>query len=201
MDWILDLDRELFLFFNGLHNGWLDPMMMMITQTQFWAPLYLFLIYLIFKNYQSEGWFVLAGVLVTILLADQITSSLMKPFFARLRPSHEPSLSGLVHLVDGYAGGKYGFASSHAANTFGTAWLVWKVLGHRYRWMWLMFVWCTLMTYTRLYLGVHYPGDLLVGALVGIGSGVIGWKVFLTLSKKFKVPRSGPGVANADPKP
>lgn len=186
MDWILDMDRELFLFLNGLNTEWLDPLMMLFTQTQFWVPLYLFLIYLIFKNYGTEGWFVLAGVVVTILLADQITSSLMKPFFARLRPSHEPSLAGLVHLVDGYAGGRYGFASSHAANTFGTAWFIWKLFGTRYRWIGLMFVWCTLMTYTRVYLGVHYPGDVIVGALVGIGSGAIGWQVYQALRKKFK---------------
>lgn len=186
MDWILDMDRELFLFLNGLHTEWLDPLMMLFTQTQFWVPLYLFLIYLIFKNFGNEGWFVLAGVVVTILLADQITSALMKPFFARLRPSHEPSLAGLVHLVDGYAGGRYGFASSHAANTFGTAWFIWKLFGTRYRWIGLMFVWCTLMTYTRVYLGVHYPGDVIVGALVGIGSGAIGWQVYQALRKKFK---------------
>lgn len=186
MDWILDMDRELFLFLNGLNTEWLDPLMMLFTQTQFWVPLYLFLIYLIFKNYGTEGWFVLAGVVVTILLADQITSALMKPFFARLRPSHEPSLAGLVHLVDGYAGGRYGFASSHAANTFGTAWFIWKLFGTRYRWIGLMFVWCTLMTYTRVYLGVHYPADVIVGALVGIGSGAIGWQVYQALRKKFK---------------
>lgn len=186
MDWILDMDRELFLFLNGLNTEWLDPLMMLFTQTQFWVPLYLFLIYLIFKNFGNEGWFVLAGVVVTILLADQITSSLMKPFFARLRPSHEPSLAGLVHLVDGYAGGRYGFASSHAANTFGTAWFIWKLFGTRYRWIGLMFVWCTLMTYTRVYLGVHYPADVIVGALVGIGSGAIGWQVYQALRKKFK---------------
>jgi len=186
MDWILDMDRELFLFLNGLNTEWLDPLMMLFTQTQFWVPLYLFLIYLIFKNYGTEGWFVLAGVVVTILLADQITSALMKPFFARLRPSHEPSLAGLVHLVDGYAGGRYGFPSSHAANTFGTAWFIWKLFGTRYRWIGLMFVWCTLMTYTRVYLGVHYPADVIVGALVGIGSGAIGWQVYQALRKKFK---------------
>jgi len=197
MDRILDMDRELFLFLNGLHTEWLDPLMMLFTQTQFWVPLYLFLIYLIFKNFGNEGWFVLAGVVVTILLADQITSSLMKPFFARLRPSHEPSLAGLVHLVDGYAGGRYGFASSHAANTFGTAWFIWKLFGTRYRWIGLMFVWCTLMTYTRVYLGVHYPGDVIVGALVGIGSGAIGWQVYQALRKKFK--SQDLTVDNSDP--
>ena len=192
------MDRELFLFLNGLHTKWLDPLMMLFTQTQFWVPLYLFLIYLIFKNFGNEGWFVLAGVVVTILLADQITSSLMKPFFARLRPSHEPSLTGLVHMVDGYAGGRYGFASSHAANTFGTAWFIWKLFRGRYRWIGLMFVWCTLMTYTRVYLGVHYPGDVIVGALVGIGSGAIGWQLYQALRKKFKAQDLK--VDNSDPR-
>jgi undecaprenyl-diphosphatase len=109
----------------------------------------------------------------------------MKPFFARLRPSHEPSLAGLVHLVDGYAGGKYGFASSHAANTFGVAWFIWKLFRTRYSWIWVMFIWCTLMTYTRVYLGVHYPGDVVVGALVGVGSGMAGFYVYKKLNAKF----------------
>jgi undecaprenyl-diphosphatase len=99
----------------------------------------------------------------------------MKPFFARLRPSHEPGLQNLVHLVNGYKGGLYGFASSHAANTFGTATFVWLALKPFMRWSGLIFIWAVVMTYTRIYLGVHYPGDILVGALFGI---LIGWLSF-----------------------
>src|SRR6186713_981481 len=118
---LIELDKELLLFLNGFHAPWLDPVMLFITHTFTWLPLYLFLLYLVIKDYKTESWIVLCGIVLTIVLADQITTSLMKPYFERLRPSREPSLVGLVHLVDGYKGGVFGFASSHAANTFGTA--------------------------------------------------------------------------------
>jgi len=101
----------------------------------------------------------------------------MKPFFARLRPSQDPSMAGLLHHVDNYKGGLYGFASGHAANTFGVALFVWLTLKPIYKWMWVIFVWAALMTYTRIYLGVHFPGDIIVGATIGVGCGLIGFKV------------------------
>jgi undecaprenyl-diphosphatase len=99
----------------------------------------------------------------------------MKPYFGRLRPSQEPSLQEWIHLVEGYRGGKFGFASSHAANTFGSATFFFLWFRNIKRWVIWLFVWAAFMTYTRVYLGVHYPGDVLVGALVGI---VCGWTAF-----------------------
>src|ERR1041385_3466513 len=174
MESIIDLDKKLFLFLNSLHLQWLDPVMFYASGTFFWLPFYALLIFLIIKKYKQKDWVVLLGVTITIVLANEITSTLMKPFFARLRPSHEPSLAGMVHLVKDYFGeglyhgGLYGFASSHAANTFGTALFVWLVLKPFYKRIGWIFVWATLMTYTRIYLGVHYPGDILVGAIVGL---------------------------------
>ncbi len=185
MQTLIDLDKRLLLFLNGLHNPFLDPIMFYSTKTFFWLPLYLFLIFLIFKNYKKDGWFILLGAVITILLADQITSSLFKPFFARLRPSHEPSLQGLVHLVSGYKGGLYGFASSHAANTFGTAIFIWLVLKRFYKSVVWIFVWAVFMTYTRIYLGVHYPGDIIVGAIIGLASGWIGYRLSSWLIDRF----------------
>lgn len=196
MDNIIDIDKKLLLFLNSFHSDALDPVMLLITKTQFWTPLYLLLIYLIFKKYNTEGWLILAGAALAILLSDQITSSLMKPFFARLRPSQEPSLQGLVHLVDDYKGGLYGFASSHAANTFATAFFVWLLFKDPYRWSWIIFIWAVLMTYTRIYLGVHYPGDILVGALLGLLCGYAGYRFYKWLAKKFKIQNSKSGTAH-----
>ncbi len=184
MESIIDLDKKLLLFLNSFHFAWLDPVMFFLTKTFIWLPLYAFLIFLIFKNYKKQGWYILLGAAITILLANEITSSLMKPFFARLRPSQDPSLQGLVHLVNGYKGGLYGFASSHAANTFGTALFVCLVLKPFYRWIGWIFLWAALMTYTRIYLGVHYPGDILAGALVGLASGWVAFRISKWILKR-----------------
>ncbi len=184
MQTLIDLDKKLLLFLNGINNPYLDPIMFYATKTFIWLPLYLFLIFLIFKNYKQNGWFILLGAAVTILLADQITYSIMKPFFARLRPSHEPSLEGLVHIVNGYKGGLYGFASSHAANTFGAALLVWQALKKFYSVGWV-FLWAAFITYTRIYLGVHYPGDIIVGAVIGLGCGWVGFSLSEWLINRF----------------
>jgi undecaprenyl-diphosphatase len=180
---LIELDKELLLFFNSHNIPWLDPIMVLITNTFAWLPLYLFLIFLIIKDYRKEAWTVLIGIAITILLSDQITSSLMKPYFARLRPSQDPTMAGLVHLVDGYKGGKYGFASSHAANTFATATFFWMLFGAKRKWILILFVWAALITYTRLYLGVHYPGDVLVGSLIGVFSGIAGFHIHRWLAR------------------
>ncbi|CAN5319401.1 phosphatase PAP2 family protein [soil metagenome] len=180
-------DEQLLLFLNSFHTEWLDPVVLLVTKTEFWIPLYLILIFLIFKNYKREGWLIMAGIALTILLADQITSGVMKPFFHRLRPSHQPTFQGIIHLVDGYRGGLYGFASSHAANTTGVAFFIFLLFKNKYKWIGLIFLWAFVMSYTRIYLGVHYLGDILVGALVGLGSGYSGYKFYLWLKQKIKM--------------
>ncbi len=186
---LIEWDKELLIFLNSFHTPWLDPVMMLITKTFFWLPLYAFLIYLMFRNFKKETWFILIGAAITILLCDQITSSFMKPFFARLRPSQDPSMAGLLHHVDNYKGGLYGFASGHAANTFGVALFVWLTLKPIYKWMWVIFIWAALMTYTRIYLGVHFPGDIIVGATLGLGCGWIGYRAsnYLRTSRNKKL--------------
>ena len=167
MERLLELDRDAFLFLNRLNTPWLDAVMPWITRTESWTPLFIVLLYFVIREFRKDSWAVLLGIALTILFADQLTSQFMKPFFERLRPSHDPSLDGLVHIVNGDRGGLYGFASGHAANTFGVATFLVSILP-RYRWMPWLFLWAGLMTYSRIYLGVHYPGDILVGALVGI---------------------------------
>jgi undecaprenyl-diphosphatase len=175
IDRLIEYDKEILRFLNGLHSPWLDPVVLVLTETVAWIPLYLFMLYVVVKEFRRETWIILLGLAVTILLADQITASLMKPYFGRLRPSQEPSLQEWIHLVEGYRGGKFGFASSHAANTFGSATFFFLWFRNIKRWVIWLFVWAAFMTYTRVYLGVHYPGDVLVGALVGI---VCGWTAF-----------------------
>lgn len=186
---MLEIDKRLLLFLNGWHNPFLDSAMLLLTETFVWAPFFAIMIFLLIKTYAKSSIWIFLGITLTILLCDQITSGFMKPFFARLRPSHEPSLEGIVHLVNNYRGGLYGFASSHAANTFGVAVFIWLCLKKYYRWIWLAFFWALLMTYTRVYLGVHYPSDILVGAIIGM---LVGWlsfeASFYLLNKNKKKP-------------
>lgn len=190
---IKEWDREVFLFFNGMHTPWLDPVMFWGTKTWIWIPLFLFLLFFTFKKFRKEWWVVIIGIAITILIADQVTSSLMKPYFARLRPSREPTLEHLIYLVDGYTGGTYGFASSHAANTFGTAMFFWLVFRKETKWVGLLFLWAGFMTYTRLYLGVHYPGDILAGMMVGVGGACIGyWVTRKLLNRRARLHAEAP---------
>ena len=185
---LMEWDRDLLIWLNSIHADSLDPVMYNLTQTWFWIPLYVFLLWLIIKDFKKEWWIPMVGIGLTILLADQVTSSLMKPYFARLRPSQEPSLQGIIHLVmhhgQIYTGGLYGFASSHAANTFATATFFSLLFKPKHNWMLLLFPWAIIMTYTRIYLGVHYPGDILFGATVGVLSALVGYWAFKKLKAK-----------------
>jgi len=185
-------DKQLLIFLNGLHTPELDTAAYFLTKTEFWVPLYAYLLFLIFRDYRSNGWWVMAGVVISIVITDQVTSSLMKPFFMRLRPSHEPSLEGIIHIVNDYRGGLYGFASSHAANTTGIAIFIFLLFRDKYRYVWLMFVWAGIMTYTRIYLGVHYPGDILAGAVIGLLGGYAGYKSQQWLMIRFGTPATIP---------
>jgi len=175
MDQLREWDRQLFIFLNSLHADWLDPVMHLLTKTWFWLPLYIFLLILIIINYKKESWIILIALAIMITFSNELTSTLMKPYFARLRPSQDPSLDGIIHLVNGEKGGLYGFASSHAANTFATAVFLWLLFKKKYAWTPLLFLWAVVMTYTRIYLGFHYPGDILVGGAIGV---FFGWASF-----------------------
>jgi undecaprenyl-diphosphatase len=178
-----ELDKKVFLYLNGLHTPWLDPIIFYATDTYIWIPVYLFLLYMILREYRNDSWAPLAGILITILLADRITSGLMKPFFERLRPSRDPSLQGMVHIVNGYVGGMFGFASSHAANTFGLATFLWLLFRHSKKWISILFLWAVTVAYTRIYLGVHYPGDIIIGMLIGFLAALCGYGIFQWLKK------------------
>ena len=180
IDHLIEIDEQLFLILNRMHDSWLDPVMWLFSKTEASIPLYAFLLFHIHRVYKEKTWGILLSVGLLILMTDQFTSGLMKPFFERLRPSHEPALEGMVHLVNGYSGGSYGFASSHAANTFGIAMFLSCILKKEKPWISWLFLWAAFVSYTRIYLGVHYPGDILVGALVGV---LFGWVVFKLYSR------------------
>ena len=167
-------DESLFLFLNSLRLDWMDPIMKTLTGTYIWIPLYVLLIYFIFKIYGMAGFWYVGATVLLILLADKFTSGFMKPYFERLRPCHDPRWEGIIHTYAG-CGGKYGFASSHASNTFAVATYMFLVFRGRIQRMGWLFLWAAVVAYTRIYLGVHYPMDIFVGGLIGVCSG---WIVF-----------------------
>ncbi|REG91445.1 phosphatase PAP2 family protein [Algoriphagus antarcticus] len=177
-------DEEIFLWLNSFHTDWLDALMFQLSQTFIWIPFYLILFYFIYKVDSKRTWWVLGGVAMTILIADQVTSGLMKPFFERLRPCHDERWNLVIHNY-GRCGGLYGFASSHAANTFGLAVFLNLKMKGKLRFLPWLFLWAAVVSYTRIYLGVHYPMDILVGALVGAAAALISW--FLIVFAKREI--------------
>jgi undecaprenyl-diphosphatase len=156
-----------------------------LSDRMVWVPMYLFIVFLILKYYKMQGIVILLFVGVVIALCDQTVSHLIKNLVLRLRPSHEPTLEGLIHLSKAGLGGLYGFVSSHAANTFGLATFLYFVLDNWFKWLkcWL-FIWAVLVSYSRIYNGVHYPGDVIVAACFGI---LVGWvmsKLFFYIENK-----------------
>ena len=191
METLVGWDRSLFLFLNGLHTPWLDAPMGLFSGTWTWLPLYGVLLFLVWKD---GGWRRLVGYVVcvglVVLLADRISVVAFKDVVQRLRPSHEPLLEGEVYLPTGYRGGLYGFVSSHAANVWGVALL--SILWLRRRWAtWGLCLWATLVCYSRIYLGLHYPGDLLCGALLGAGIAAGVWLALHICYQSFLKARGG----------
>lgn len=179
IEWLDEIDKALFVFLNGFHNPLSDVFWSTITNKYTWIPLYLFFIFMMFMNYKRKGWWYLIGFFLTVALSDYISSGLMKPYFERLRPCHNPEIKDIIHIVAG-CGSKFGFVSGHSANSFSNASYIWLVFGHRHpAWRWL-FVWAAMVAYSRIAVGVHYPGDLLVGAILGL---ICGWLVFFAIKK------------------
>jgi len=187
MDTLIQLDKELFMWFNSHNTPFWDVVMMFFTRKEFWIPLYLLLLYQIYKVKGKEAIYWILGAFLLIFLCDQISTQLFKNVFERFRPSHDPSLKGVVNLVSGYTGGRYGFVSSHATNSFGFA-LFTSLLFRNKLYTFFIFSWSLLVVYTRVYLGVHFPGDIFGGMILGL---IIGYGVY-RLIKWFSNSRKGP---------
>ncbi len=184
LDYIVELDQQLFLALNGLQTPYFDSYMWLISGKFAYVLLALAFLYVSYKKGWKECLLVIFTLALTILFADQIASGILKPLVCRLRPSRDKALEGLVYIVNGYRGGKYGFASSHAANAFGAAMLIALLFRNKGLTIW-MFVWAALVAYSRIYLGVHYPGDIICGALIGVGSAYVSYRLSAILAKKM----------------
>lgn len=173
---LVEYDKDLLLSLNGSDSLYLDRVMRVLTAAVTWVPLYISLFYVVLNNNDNfrKVIMILCGAGLCVLLAGTVDDMIVKPMVGRWRPTHDPEIGMMVDIVDGYRGGRFGFFSAHASNTFSIAvffcWLV------RSRLLSLaLILWSFTNCWTRLYLGVHFPGDILVGLLWG---GLVGSTVY-----------------------
>ena len=187
LEQVLHIDTEILLAINGWHAPWADQLMWIISAKTTWIPLYLLLIGLLVWRYRKPAmtnvkWLQKVPACVVMIVAiglavgaaDFIASGILKDWVARPRPSRVPELEGMLHLVNGYKSGQYGFVSSHAANTMAVALLFSLIWRNKIATCGLM-LWVAANCYSRMYLGVHYPTDILGGLIVGSLVAVVGY--------------------------
>lgn len=185
---IKEFDTQLFLFLNSKHNSFFDIIMFWASNKFVWIPLYAFLFYLVYKYLGKKVWLFAIAAALTIVLSDQISVHAFKNVFLRYRPCHNLLIKDQIHL-NGGCGGMYGFISSHAANTFALAMLLSLLFRNRIKYFGVtIFSWAAFVSYSRIYNGVHYPADIAIGAIVGMGIAVVVFKLVELADKKISPP-------------
>ena len=183
---LVDIDKQVMLALNGSNSLYMDGVMKVYTSTAIWIPVALVLLFVMLKNNSPRG--ALLSVLVvalTLVATDQVSSHFIKPLFARLRPSHDPAFMHLVDTFNNYRGGSYSFTSSHACNSFGLFTLISLIVRNRALSL-SLFLWAVINSFSRIYLGVHYPGDILCGAILGVVIGLVMYLIYSFIRKKIE---------------
>lgn len=199
IDTLASLDEQILLLINGHHTAFLDELMTLVTGKFIWIPLYLFLIDMLYKKLGAKYTLLtLIAVGLAIFMADQICASLIRPYVGRMRPTNPDNpIYPLITIVEGYARGGYGWPSCHAANTFALATLL-SIVFRSKAFTGCIFFWAVLVSYSRIYLGVHYPGDIICGALIGSFLGylsiAITTRLYIELPKLYIRRRQRPEV-------
>lgn len=167
------IDKQWLLALNNDYASLWDNVMVLISAKNTWIPFYAAILFVVIKHWKKNSWVVVLALVFCIIIADQTASGLLKNIVHRLRPTKDPSIQNLVEIVQGIrGGGMYGFVSSHAANSFGLA-LLTSLLFRNKIYTVFVFIWALLVALSRVYLGVHYPGDILGGAIVGVFSALL----------------------------
>ena len=188
LEYLNDIDTDALLAVNGLHDMFQDAFWWMVSAKWSSALLLLALVWILLHQNRRHALLMLVMLAFTVLVADQVSSGLIKHLVERLRPTHAPSLDNMVHVINGYRGGMYGFVSSHAANFFAVATLLSFVMRHRLVTC-SLFTWALLQCYSRVYLGVHYPGDIMGGIVVGVLAGWLLWCLMRWIQHRWRLPQ------------
>jgi len=191
---IIEIDRSLFMTLNHIHSPFFDGVMVFASEKFVWVPLYLAIIFFVFfrienKQIQVRSFYpsliILVCILLTFAMTDMISADIIKGSVHRLRPGHDPELANIVRLLDG-KGGLYGFVSSHAANVFGLA--LFTSLSFKKRWYTVfIFAWAALVSYSRIYVGRHFPLDVVCGAFLGLISALLVFTLARLVCKRFNI--------------
>ena len=185
LDELMELDNRVFLLLNGSGSVYWDNVMWMVTQTATWVPMLLVLLYVVMKNSDARRLLlIVVAMVLTVVLADRLSSGVVKPVVMRWRPTHDPMFLHTIDTVRGYTGGRFGFVSSHAANTFALFTFL-SLLLRSGLMSFSLLLWASVSSYSRIYLGVHFPGDVLCGALLGVLTGVVTYVAYWHISRKY----------------
>ena len=196
IDYLVDVDKTALLAVNGMYSVFQDAFWWMVSAKWSSLLLVLALLWILMRQNRRHALLVLLMVAVAVLVADQVSSGLIKHLVERLRPTHDPSLENAVHVINGYRGGMYGFVSSHAANFFAIATLVTLIM-RRGLVAAALYGWGLVQCYSRIYLGVHYPGDILGGMIVGLLAGWLVWCLMRWVQRRWCLPAGHYSQADA----
>jgi undecaprenyl-diphosphatase len=183
IDKILSLDTELLIYLNGLGSERYDDLWLIITQQLYWTPFFLLLLFFIYKKLGAkQTMYFLLAIAVLITFTDQATN-LFKNGFRRLRPCSNPEINTIIRVVQSRS--SFSFFSGHAANSMAVATFIYSVIYRHYKYGYFLFLWPLVFAYSRIYLGLHYPIDILSGYLFGIFSGYLVFKIYQAVQKKY----------------